>query len=77
MVAFEYLAETAPDLARQALEAMWNRFAGLDDAVKGDMIHLFGVLNDSEFAGRLEAVINGDYPKAVREIAEEVLGDLG
>jgi hypothetical protein len=77
MVAFEYLAETAPDLARQALEAMWNRFTALDDAVKGDMIHLFGVLNDSEFAGgRLESVINGDYSQAVREIAEEVLGDL-
>jgi hypothetical protein len=41
------------------------------------MIHLFGVLNDSEFAGgRLESVINCDYSQAVREIAEEVLGDL-
>jgi hypothetical protein len=74
MVAFEYLAETAPDLARQALEAMWNRFTALDDAVKGDMIHLFGVLNDSEFAGG-RFLLFLFLPAA--QFLDDLLGNLG
>ncbi|MFW5936913.1 MAG: thioredoxin family protein [Desulfosalsimonas sp.] len=76
MVAFEYLAEQAPELARQALDAMWERFSELDDAVKGDVIHLFGVLNDRQLSGRLESVINGKYADAIRETAREVMADL-
>ena len=76
MVAFEYLAETAPKLARNALDEMWNRFSAADDAVKGDIIHLFGVLNDAGLAERLGSVINGDYPAAVRDTAREVLEDM-
>ncbi|MCF8110534.1 MAG: thioredoxin family protein [Desulfobacteraceae bacterium] len=66
MVAFEYLAEQAPGLARQALDSMWSRFSDLDDAVKGDIIHLFGVLNDRELNPRLESVINGGYAEPIK-----------
>ncbi|MBS3809579.1 MAG: thioredoxin family protein [Desulfobacterales bacterium] len=76
MVAFEYLAEQAPELARQALDSMWNRFSDLDDAVKGDVIHLFGVLNDSQLNPRLESVINGSYAESIRQTAREVIADI-
>ena len=76
MVAFEYLAEQAPELARQALDAMWSRFSDVDDAVKGDIIHLFGVLNDNRLSGRLESVINGEYTEAIKETAREVMADM-
>lgn len=76
MVAFEYLAEQAPALARQAIDEMWSRFSDLDDAVKGDIIHLFGVLNDGTLGARLESVINGAYAEAIKQAAREVMSDL-
>jgi glutamine synthetase type III len=76
MVAFEYLAEIAPQLARKAIDEMWERFPLAEDAVKGDIIHLFGVLNNKELIGRLESVINGNYAEAVRETAKEVIEDM-
>ncbi|MFW6271885.1 MAG: thioredoxin family protein [Desulfosalsimonas sp.] len=76
MVAFEYLAEQAPDLARQALDSMWSRFSDLDDSVKGDVIHLFGVLNDSQLNSRLESVINGGYAEPIKQAAREVISDI-
>lgn len=76
MVAFEYLAEQAPKLARQALDSMWNRFSDLDDTVKGDIIHLFGVLNDRQLNPRLESVINGGYAEPIKQAAREVMSDI-
>lgn len=76
MVAFEYLAEISPDLARLAIDEMWQRFPGVEDAIKGDIIHLFGVLNSRQLVDRLKSVISGDYAEAVRETAREVLEDL-
>jgi hypothetical protein len=76
MVAFEYLAEIAPQLARKAIDKIWERFPLAEDAVKGDIIHLFGVLNNKELIGRLESVINGNYAEAVRETAKEVIEDM-
>lgn len=76
MVAFEYLAEQSPELARQALDDMWGRFSQLDDTVKGDIIHLFGVLNDRQLNPRLESVINGTYPEPIKQTAREVIADI-
>ncbi|MCF8026683.1 MAG: thioredoxin family protein [Desulfobacteraceae bacterium] len=76
MVAFEYLAGQAPELARQALDEMWSRFSGLDDTVKGDVIHLFGVLNDRRLTPRLESVINGAYAEPIKQTAREVIADI-
>ncbi len=76
MVAFEYLAELAPELARNALDSMWGRFSELDDAVKGDIIHLFGVLNDKQLSPRLESVINGGYAEPIKQAAREVIAGI-
>ncbi|MFP4256911.1 MAG: thioredoxin family protein, partial [Desulfobacterales bacterium] len=76
MVAFEYLAEQSPELAREAIDSMWSGFSELDDAVKGDIIHLFGVLNDRQLNPRLESVINGAYPEQIKQAAREVMSDI-
>ncbi|MGM0786667.1 MAG: thioredoxin family protein [Thermodesulfobacteriota bacterium] len=76
MVAFEYLAEQSPELAREAIDSIWSRFSELDDAVKGDIIHLFGVLNDRQLNPRLESVINGAYAEPIKQAAREVMSDI-
>lgn len=74
MVTFEYLAETQKTLAAQMIAPLWRRFPTMDDPVKGDILFLFGELRDPSVIPMLQTVIDGDYPREVRESAREALG---
>ncbi|MFP4476601.1 MAG: thioredoxin family protein [Desulfatibacillaceae bacterium] len=77
MVAFEYLTETAPDLAVQASDSLWERFPGVDDSVKGDILLLIGQSGNTRLVPEVRKVADGDYPAEVREAAAEALDELG
>ncbi len=73
MVAFEYLAERDPGLSRKILETLWERFDAFDDPVKGDILHLFGVLDDPELTGRLQRVSESSESNAIKQVASEIV----
>ncbi len=76
MVAFEYLAETNAALARAVLEQLWPHFDHYEQAVQGDMLHLYGVLGQRDMIARLDAVADGAYADAIRNVAREVMEAL-
>lgn len=73
MACFEFLEDARPDMAENVLDALWDRFEPSDAAVKGDILYLMGASKKSKTRGRLSAVVNGDYPEAVREAAVEAM----
>lgn len=79
MVVMEDLGERAPDLARTALEPLWEKMAGVDEAVQGDIIYLIGVIGDSGWFPRLETLVQGglspDMEDAVRDALEALAAD--
>lgn len=76
MVSLEFLNENRPDLAIQALEAIWDRFEASADDVKGDILYLLGESKQPEMMDRLRAVHTGDYPESVREAAGDAMEAL-
>jgi hypothetical protein len=76
MVAVEELHARRPELARQALEGLWQRYEGTSDPVKGDILFLCGELGDERFAARLEAERSGNPVAELREAADDALGKL-
>jgi hypothetical protein len=77
MVVMEELIESNPDLAAEIIEPLWERFQTVDNRVKGDLLYLFGQLNHSECAPRLQAILDGDYDFEVQEAAREALDKIG
>jgi len=76
MVAFEYLSETNAGVSVKIIDQLWDRFTGLGDAVQGDILHLFGVLDDPGQLPRLEEVKDGPFPETIREVAREVIAAI-
>jgi hypothetical protein len=73
MVAFEYLLEKDRELADEVIELLWVRFDKLDDGVKGDVLHLFGLVGGERAVEKLTTILNSPYPEEVLEAAKESL----
>jgi hypothetical protein len=76
MVAVEELSVLAPHLGRQAIDAAWNRFEGVSDQVKGDILFLCGEVGERSAAPRIKAVLQSDASGEVKAAAEEALEKL-
>lgn len=74
MVAMETVAEHNPELAREALEPLWDRMGKADLSAKGDVVYLIGELGDARWKARLEGLLERteepDLQDAVREALE-------
>jgi len=76
MVAFQYLVERRSDLASRASRALWERFPGVEDPIKGDILYLFGESGDVSLLPRITSVLEGAYPHEVKEAARDALKSL-
>ena len=73
MVAFEYLAEERKEMASQVIVPLWDRFSGVNDQVKGDILYVLGESKDPSVIPKLKSVSNGPYSGEVLEAAIEAL----
>ncbi len=73
MVVMEELAEKNPTLALQAAEPLWDRFPEADDAVKGDLLYVFGELRSADMLPHLLEIQTGPFAPDVREAAAEAI----
>jgi len=76
MVAFEYLSESDPELAGQAVTALLDRFWEYDENVRGDLLHLVGESGYHPARERILDIARGDLSKETREAVEEALANL-
>ncbi len=76
VVVMEELAEANRELARQSLEPVWERFAQLNDSVKGDVIYLSGLVGSPAWIPRIEALLREDVSEEMREVVTEALESL-
>jgi len=76
VVVMEELAEKSRELARMSLEPVWERFAGLDRSVKGDVVYLSGLVGPLDWAPRLEALRGEDASEDMREVVDEALENI-
>jgi len=76
MVAVEELNAVAPDLGRKAIDALWDRFEGVIDPVKGDILFLCGEIGHAQYAPRIKAVLRSSMAAEVKEAAKEALDKL-
>ncbi|MDI6795384.1 MAG: thioredoxin family protein [Desulfatibacillaceae bacterium] len=77
MVAFEYLAGIAPELAGQAAASLLERFSLLDATIQGDILHVAGESGNQALVSRLVLLAQDSaLPEAVRESAREALEKL-
>jgi len=76
MVAFEYLAESDPQLAGQAVLILLDRFWEFDDQVRGDVLHLIGESGYHPARDRVLDIAKQDLSEEIREAAEEALTNL-
>ncbi len=77
MVVVEELSAMAPDLGREAIDALWSRFELAGDQVKGDILFLCGEVGSSRIVPRIAAVLQRGVSAEVKEAAEEALAKLG
>ena len=73
MVALETIAEENATLAAGVIGPLWERFPQVSDAVKGDILHVFGETGHGDAAGKLKAVLSGPYTDEMKEVAGEAL----
>jgi hypothetical protein len=76
MVVMDQLIERNPDLALQTLEPLQERFHKASNQVKGDLLYVFGEMQQKEMMPWLETVINGAYDPEVKEAALEAFDKL-
>jgi thioredoxin family protein len=76
MVIMEDLGERAPDLARTALEPLWQKMPGSDEAVQGDIIYLVGEIGDSHWVPRLEAFLRVGLSPDLEDALQDALDAL-
>jgi hypothetical protein len=76
MVTFQHLAESRAGLASQVSLTLWDLFPRVDDAIKGDILYLFGESGDVSFLPLLTSVVEGFYPDEVKEAAREAAKSL-
>jgi hypothetical protein len=76
MTAFEFLAESSPEVASQAVAFLWQQFPAVIDQVKGDILYLLGVCGDPTAIPMIKALLPGLRSEELREAAEEALQNL-
>jgi hypothetical protein len=76
MVAFQYLVESRADLASRASRALWERFPGTEDPIKGDILYLFGESGDVSLLPLLTSVLEGADAPEVKEAARDAVKSL-
>jgi glutaredoxin len=77
MVAFEYLAGMAPELAGQAAASLMERFGSFDATIQGDILHVAGESGNQNLVPHLARLAEeSDLPEDVRESAREALEKL-
>ncbi|MFP3928908.1 MAG: hypothetical protein ACLFUP_08390 [Desulfobacteraceae bacterium] len=76
MVAMEELGEKDPDLAGEALEALWERLPESGHAAKGDIVYLIGRLGGHAWVPRLKSLLEQEHHQELREALEEALDVL-
>jgi hypothetical protein len=73
MVAVEDLLDRDPDLALQVVQPMLKRYPEANDAVKGDLLYLFGQIKAKEALPLLHRAAASDPNAEIREAAVEAL----
>jgi HEAT repeat protein len=73
MVAMETIVEKASDLAARAIDPLWEKFSGVDDTVKGDILYLLGEIGNHDTISRLETIIATNANPEVQEAAVEAV----
>ena len=76
MVVIEEIAAQAPKIAAEAIDPLWDRYEGVPDQIKGDILYLFGEIGDHKVIPRLEEVIAGEFDAEVKEAATDALEKL-
>lgn len=76
MVALEYLAESAPDLAASAGETLKELFGEATNTVRGDLLQSMAYTGRGDLVPWLRETASGDYPEEVREAAAEAAEEL-
>ena len=76
MVAFETLAEDAASLAGQVVDPLIAAFAGADEAVRGDLLHVLGESGNPAALPFLASVAAGDGGEEVQAAAQEAMDKL-
>ena len=76
MVAMEEIGEKDPELAREALDLLWERMESADPSARGDIVYLVGELGDGSWRSRLQGLLEGEVPPDLREAVEDALESL-
>ena len=76
MVVMEQIAGRSPALAAEVLSFLWDRFQGSSDAIKGDILYMFGEIGNRRALPWLNEVLTGEYDSEVQEAAGEALEKL-
>ena len=76
MVVMEEITSRNPGLAAQVIDPLWERFQHVEDAVKGDIIHVLGESGNHNIAPWMHMVLDGEYDAEVKEAAKEALEKL-
>jgi len=76
MVVMDEIIEKNLNLALQSLQPLRERFSKVDNRVKGDLLYVFGEMQQKELMPWLETVINGDADPEVKEAAREAIDKL-
>lgn len=76
MVAMETVGERDPELAREALEPLWERMDRADPSACGDIVYLVGELGDASWKGRLEELLGRSDDPELREAIQDALANL-
>lgn len=77
MVVMEEIAAQNPVMASEVIDFLWDRFHQLPDQVRGDILYMFGEIQDRRAVKWLEEVLGGEYTAEVKEAASEALEKLG
>ena len=73
MVAMETIVEKESDLAARAIDPLWERFSGVDDTVKGDILYLLGEIGNHDTISRLETIVATNANPELQEAAIEAV----
>lgn len=76
MVVAETLAETAPRLAVEMADPLWERFAGLGTAAKGDLIYLLGEVGATHLRDDLAQMHKTEDDPDLKDALSETLERL-
>ena len=76
MVAFEEIVRQDRCIAQSAVAPLLERFEELDNPVKGDVVYLFGLLQDTEIVPFFKKIEMGPYDDDIREAATEALAQM-